>query len=152
VIEVLVVVFQLIRPLPTVELPMELPGLDPGAESRARATSQDLGPSRGIIDDIPSLSEHLAKPIFATAAAEPQAQSASSTASPSAQVNALAARLSLVGIVDGDPPQAIIEDSQTKKTFFVTKGQGVIEGAVLQDVQDTRVILLYQGEPIELSL
>ncbi len=142
-IEVLVMVVQIIRPLPHVELPA-VTATAPSAVDRTTAPSVEM----------PSLSEQPAQSIFATTAAEPQwaAASSSSTVSPSAQANALAARLSLVGIVAGDPPQAIIEDSQTQKTFFVTKGQRVIEGAVLQEIRDSHVILQYQGEQIELTL
>ena len=46
----------------------------------------------------------------------------------------------------------IIEDSETKKTFFVTAGQMVIEDAVVEQVLDSRVILTVAGEKIELSL
>ena len=57
-----------------------------------------------------------------------------------------------MGIVAGEPAQAIIEDTQTNKTYFVTAGQAVVEGAVLDKVLDNRVILDLDGEKIELSL
>ena len=57
-----------------------------------------------------------------------------------------------MGIVAGDSPQAIIEDSETKKTFFVTAGQMVVDGAVVEQVLDHRVVLTVAGEKIELSL
>ena len=64
----------------------------------------------------------------------------------------LAARLNLMGIVAGDQPQAIIEDSQTHKTYFVISGQAVSEGAVVEKVLENRVILSIDGETIELTL
>jgi type II secretory pathway component PulC len=64
----------------------------------------------------------------------------------------LVTRLTLSGIVAGDPAQAIIEDTETKKTYFVTAGQPVAEGAVLDQVESNRVILDLNGEKITLSL
>ena len=64
----------------------------------------------------------------------------------------MAARLTLMGIMAGNPGQAIIEDSQTKKTYFVTVGQGVVEGAVVEKILDNRIQLDLAGEKIELSL
>lgn len=57
-----------------------------------------------------------------------------------------------MGIVSGNPGQAIIEDSQTKKTHFVTVGQVVVEGAVVEQVLDHHVILDLDGEKIDLTL
>jgi hypothetical protein len=64
----------------------------------------------------------------------------------------LAARLTLTGIVSGDPPQAIIEDSETHKTFFVTPGQTIVAGAMLERLEENRAVLSYGGERIELGL
>ena len=57
-----------------------------------------------------------------------------------------------MGIVSGDPGEAVIEDAETKKTYFVTTGQAVVEGATLERVLDNRVILDLGGEKIELTL
>ena len=73
-------------------------------------------------------------------------------AATSETVQAMAARLSLMGIVAGNPAQAIIEDSKTGKTYFLTIGQGIAEGVVLEEVGDNRVVLSVGGERIELGL
>ena len=57
-----------------------------------------------------------------------------------------------MGIMAGNPGQAIIEDTQTKKSYFVSPGQPVVDGAMLDQVLDNRVILDFEGEKIELSL
>ena len=71
---------------------------------------------------------------------------------PSGSANLLSSRLTLMGIVSGEPAQAIIADSQTQKTYFVSVGQPVAEGAMLEQILDNRVILNYSGEKIELTL
>lgn len=62
------------------------------------------------------------------------------------------ASLNLIGIVSGEPAQAIVEDTQTKKTYFVKVGQHVVEGLIVQDIREDRIILDLHGEYIELSL
>jgi hypothetical protein len=61
-------------------------------------------------------------------------------------------RLSVLGIMAGSVPQAVLEDTQTKKTYVVTIGQRILDGLLVNDIQDGRVILDLQGETIELSL
>ena len=68
------------------------------------------------------------------------------------EAKALAGRLNVLGIVDGDPMQAIIEDSQSKKTYFVSVGQQVVDGLSVAEVRKDRVILELNGQRIELSL
>ena len=50
------------------------------------------------------------------------------------------------------PPQAIIQDSETQKTYFVSAGQTVIENVIVRDVQRNRAVLDAGGARIELSL
>ena len=139
-VEVGWLIFQIIRPLPSVDL---------GALTAVPGSGSA---SPGQPPQVPALSTQLAGPLF-TAASEPAATEAGpQAAAPSAVANALAARLNLMGIVSGDPPQAIIEDSQTKKTYFVVKGQSVVDGAMVREVTENRVVLELQGETIELSL
>ncbi|MCX5712178.1 MAG: hypothetical protein NTY47_03770 [Candidatus Omnitrophica bacterium] len=59
--------------------------------------------------------------------------------------------ISLVGILAGDNPQAIIEDKKTQKTFYVIKGQYFGEFQ-LEDIQEGKVILNYHGQRYELYL
>ena len=135
VLEVALLIVQALRPLPPIPRPVE-----------AAAEVQPAPPSA---PEMPSLSASISRPIFSSSAAGP----AATTAAPvSNTAKLLSARLTLMGIVAGEPPQAIIEDAETKKTFFVTVGQMVVEGAVVEQVLDNRVVLNAAGEKIELSL
>ena len=133
VVEVIVLIAQVFRPLPPVLLP-----IDAAAEQPAALPSSP---------ELPSLSASVPRTVFA-----PPADAPSVAAPLSSSARSLAARLTLMGIVAGDSPQAIIEDSETKKTFFVTAGQMVVDGAVVEQVLDHRVVLTVAGEKIELSL
>ncbi len=59
--------------------------------------------------------------------------------------------INLVGIITGENPQAIIEDKKAQKTYYVTKGQLIGEFKV-EDIQERKVILNYQGQNYELPL
>lgn len=59
--------------------------------------------------------------------------------------------LSLIGIVAGEKPQAIIEDRKIQKTYFLNKGQTVNQLTV-EDILKDRVILDFEGEKLELVL
>ena len=138
-LEVGCLIVQALRPLPPVPVvstPAQEPALQPPA-----------------VPEIPLLAASISRPLFT---ASPAPGGAGGPAAPSQPVSSsakeLAARLTLMGIVSGNPPQAIIEDAQTKKTYFVTAGQSVVEGAVLEQVLDNRVVLSLMGEKIELSL
>lgn len=133
---------QLTRPMPVITTP-PASASDGGSREPAR------------IEPLPSLSEAAVRNIFAspiTAAPTPAPPAPVVKTGPSASAKLLASRLTLMGIVSGEPPQAIIEDAQTKKTYFVSVGQVVVDGAVLQQVLDNRVLLELDGESIELSL
>lgn len=140
-IEMLVLVIQAVRPLPPLPLPVATKrpaAMAPAAES--------------LTAQIPSLTESASRSFFVP----PQGLSADapsvSRAAPSGSAKQLASRLTLLGIIPGNPAQAIIEDSQTKKSYFVSTGQTIVEGAVLDQVLDTHVILDLQGEKVELTL
>jgi len=138
---------QLIQPLPNVTVPpIPPPAVGAGAGEASAAPAQ--------LPAMPSLAASASRPLFASAATAAAASSASSVAQagPSGLAKALAARLTLLGIMGGDPPQVVIEDAETKKTFFVSTGQSVVEGAVVEQVLDNRVILDLAGEKIDLSL
>ena len=105
------------------------------------------------IAETPSLAASATRPLFHDEAAQqPGPAPAGPTTGPSEDAKTLAARLSLIGIVAGESPQAIIEDAQTHKTYFVAKGQTVIGELVVSAVLQNRVILEFRGETIELSL
>jgi hypothetical protein len=100
---------------------------------------------------MPSLAANSARPIFVSSGAV-AGEAGGAYVAQSGSAKLLAARLSLKGIVAGAKPQAIIEDSQTQKTYFATKGQAVAEGAVVVEVQDNSAVLDLGGEKIELTL
>ncbi len=68
-----------------------------------------------------------------------------------APVQDVKADLNLLGIVTGDNNQAIIEDKNLKKTFFLYKGDNIGELKVY-DIKGNAVILDYKGEKIELNI
>lgn len=59
--------------------------------------------------------------------------------------------ISLVGIISGDNPQAIIEDKKSQKTYYVNKGQ-FLNGFQVEDIQSGKIILNRQGQRFELYL
>lgn len=139
-VEVAWLILEATRPLPSVDMPVIA---NPSAEAPA--------PPAGLSPEIPSLVESASRSLF-TASADVSASSPTPRPRQGAAAKLLASRLTLMGIVPGDPAQAIIEDSETKKTYFVTTGQAVVEGAVLEQVLDHHVILDLDGEKIDLTL
>ena len=117
----------------------------PDAPEAPAAQTETLPP-------LPSLAESVSRPLFSPPADASGSASSGPRQAPSGSAALLASRLTLLGIVAGTPGQAIIEDSQTKKTHFVSPGQAVVDGAVVDQVLDTRVILDFLGEKIELTL
>lgn len=59
--------------------------------------------------------------------------------------------LTLVGIISGANPQAIIEDKKTAKIYYVTKGQ-LVGGYHVEDIQEGKIILNYNGQKYELYI
>jgi hypothetical protein len=60
-------------------------------------------------------------------------------------------QLSLLGVISGATPQAIIEDKKTLKTYFLNKGES-FEDIEVGDILDNKVILIYKGKQFELVL
>lgn len=58
--------------------------------------------------------------------------------------------LKLTGIVIDGNPQAILQDPQSRESFFVHEGEG-IKDAVLNKITTERVVLEYHGQLIELK-
>lgn len=133
---------QAMQPLPVVDVP---------AVSTTDTPSHPVAP----LPEAPSLTSSAVHPLFAApievTPVVPTPQTPTKPG-PSALASVLSSRLTLMGVISGNPPQAIIEDAQTKKTYFVAPGQSVVEGATLSQVLDNRVILDLNGEQIELSL
>ncbi len=139
-VEIVSLIIQLTRPLPAVNVP---------AVAAASQAGPALAPASS--QEIPSLAASVSRPLFTPPAATPVFP-AGPRPSQSAAGKTLATRLTLMGIVSGNPAQAIIEDAETKKTYFVTPGQMVVDGAVLERVLDNHVILDLDGEKIDLTL
>ncbi len=59
--------------------------------------------------------------------------------------------LNLVGIIAGDSPQAVIEDKNIQKTFYLNRGE-VINGFRVESIEEGKVVLAYKGEKYELHL
>ncbi|MDD5496526.1 MAG: hypothetical protein PHP46_05450 [Candidatus Omnitrophica bacterium] len=57
----------------------------------------------------------------------------------------------LVGIIPGDSPQAIIEDRNAGKTYYISKGAS-INGAVVREINNGKVVMDSNGESISLVL
>ncbi|HOW35217.1 MAG TPA: hypothetical protein PL155_02220 [Candidatus Omnitrophota bacterium] len=62
----------------------------------------------------------------------------------------LTKNLRLVGIVLDSNSQAIIEDANAQRTFFLHKGDRIRE-AVVEDIQESKVILNFSEQRIELT-
>ena len=74
----------------------------------------------------------------------------------SAQINRqtiqdLAASLTLVGIVAGDQPVALIRDDVAKKTYTLRTNE-YVDVMLLKEITHNSVVLEYQGESLELKL
>lgn len=82
-------------------------------------------------------------------AASPAAATAGAAAGQGQE--ALAA-LTLMGIVEGTPPQAIIAETSTQKSYFVKEGETFGVGIRVDAIQDGRVKLSFQGASVELQL
>lgn len=63
----------------------------------------------------------------------------------------ISANLSLIGIIAGDRPQAIIEDKKTGKSYFLYKGGSVGQAKII-DIMEDRVLMEYRNETFELAL
>ena len=131
-----------ITPIPTVTVavpPPHAPDIAAGQQPATRMTP---------LDSTPSLASTASRLLFRQEGSS--SSSPATAAAPNDQVKTLTARLSVTGVVAGHPAQAVIEDSQTKKTYVVTIGQSLIEGLLVKDIQQDRVVLDLHGENIEL--
>ena len=63
----------------------------------------------------------------------------------------LVKQLNLVGIIAGENPQAVIEDKNTQKTYYLNKGQFLGE-IQLEDILEGKIIINHKGQRFELYL
>ncbi|MBU4375972.1 MAG: hypothetical protein KKD29_00675 [Candidatus Omnitrophica bacterium] len=66
-------------------------------------------------------------------------------------VEEIGANLSLIGIIAGDKPQAIIEDKKAGKSYFLYKGGSAGQAKIVEIMED-RVLMEYRDETFELVL
>lgn len=121
----------------SVPLPEEAPEEAPEIVPREPATAQEL-----VSDTSPEGTG--TRDIFQA----PWEKPAAAAPAGSAAVE-LAKNLKVVGILLDAEPKAIIEDVAMKQTFFVSPGEHV-GGALLEEVKEDRVILIFNEERVEL--
>ena len=61
-------------------------------------------------------------------------------------------RLRLVGILNDNPQRAVIEDTESSKSFYVREGDVFADGLTMTTIGNGTVEIAVQGEPFELRL
>src|SRR3989338_1966952 len=69
---------------------------------------------------------------------------------PAAGASEFTKNLRLVGIVLDENAEAIIEDLDSKETLFLHKGESIKE-ALVYEIQESKVILIYHNQRVELT-
>lgn len=126
----------------------------PDATLKERIKTQEKSPAPGEEPQRPSFDYYSAKAgsrnIFAPVATEEtKAQTAPVEQGP--KLEDVKGQLSLLGVVSGETPQAIIEDKRTQKTYFLNKGS-TFDDIEVGDIFENKVILTYKGKQFELVL
>ena len=75
-------------------------------------------------------------------------ESSASTPIAPQSVNELA-NLQLIGVWVDEVPQAVLQDTQTKETYFLIKGD-TFKSAVVEDVQEGKITFNYQDKKIDI--
>jgi hypothetical protein len=102
------------------------------------------------LSGLPSLSQGIRRVLFVP---PPQPRVVEEKGDQAAKVaEALRSKLSLKGIITGNPPQAILEDGAAGKTFFVVPGQALSDGAVVEAVTESSVTIRVDTETFMLNL
>jgi hypothetical protein len=134
-------------------MPANHEGLSPGGAERTLLSSEALtsgskGESTPAESNFKDYSKAIAgKKIFGGALdAESRTLSGASSSNPD-----FYKRFNLVGVIEGDDPQAIIEDKELQKTHYLIKGQSV-EGLYVRAITKRKVTLAYEGEEVALLL
>ncbi|MFQ5706625.1 MAG: hypothetical protein ACE5HO_04200 [bacterium] len=68
-----------------------------------------------------------------------------------AEMPGLAQRYSLLGVLMGEEPQAIVRENDTNTSLFLSKGQR-INGYLVEQILEGKIILLQDGQRIELRM
>lgn len=92
-----------------------------------------------------------ATPVNAVVVPPPQEPIAVAIKVPEIPIEEIAQNYSLVGVLNGANPQAIIADKKNNRTVYVYKGQLLGDSNVV-DIEDKKVILNHKGRTFELLL
>jgi hypothetical protein len=112
---------------------------------RASGTGSGSGQAPAIRDYSFYSTEIAQKNIFG------QAEQESAQAQSVMAAEDVAGNISLVGIIAGDNPQAVLEDKKSQKTYYMTKGES-FNGFTVEEISQGKVVLDYQGKKFALSL
>ncbi len=118
------------------------------SEMSVRTMPAETGPAKDIKSEFPEFSAYLkeirSKDLFKSPPVKAQTKVAAADMD-------VARKFSLVGIIAGAKPQAVIEDKETQKTYYVYPGQS-FSGVTVEEVGAGKVVLSYKGKQIELVL
>ena len=116
-------------------------------EARPRAGEDLSAPQPAAPEDYSKYSQEMAgKQIFGSGEVREPTPGARSSLDAD-----ISKRFNLVGIISGEEPQAIIEDAQLQKTYYISKGQSM-GGITVTEISDGRVALSYEGNEAVLVL
>ncbi|NQT06340.1 MAG: hypothetical protein HQ575_02260 [Candidatus Omnitrophica bacterium] len=94
---------------------------------------------------------HYSKDINAKDLFRPLAQNDAGGTKPVVPAEDVMSNLSLLGVVSGENPQAIIENKKQKKTIFLKKGQ-TSGDLKLKEIEADSVTVIYRGEEYTLTM
>jgi hypothetical protein len=117
----------------------------------ARSFNAEAGPPAGSMIQLADLTRrNLFQPLIAPS---PPKVAAPVPAAPPPKIplSQKVSRLHLVGVINGNPLQAIIEDREHQKTLTVTSGE-TINDIVVEKVSSDQILLRLDGETTELAL
>jgi hypothetical protein len=117
----------------------------PAVETKSEQAKQVSAGSASSLADYKKVIE--SKPVFALPASRAEQRPAIETLTE----RDILKEFKLVGIMPGDPPQAIIEDIKNKQTLFLKEGEK-IDSIQVRQILAGRVMLGYNEEIITLSL
>jgi hypothetical protein len=127
---------------------------NPTATLEERIKIQEKSPPPSEEPERPSFDYYSAQAgsrnIFAPIATE-EAKAQTAPAEQGPKLEDVKGQLSLLGVVSGETPQAIIEDKRTQKTYFLNKGS-TFDDIEVGDIFENKVILTYKGKQFELVL
>ena len=147
----LVIDLTLLQPKP----PTMLAALDGASSGAAAPFSADLRPVT-VEDRLRPAHEYREaltnrNPFELAASAAARALVTQPAASKESPLQKLVSKLNVVGINRGRVPEALIEDTETRRTYFVTVGDRINDMKV-KAIDDDGVVLTYQGEDVRLPL